>query len=159
MAVERTIFIVKPEDKDPSIDKASPLEIIAKLEDKLEGDGKGEFKRIYASRTPPLSRLCFEQFYEHLKGKWDGLDGMLDYFAGKRIVIFVYEGEEIVQRIKEIAGPTQYADNIGEGTIRELFGNKQMGYKTVVHASDKEGVVHDFCVLQSLGLIPNFNLL
>lgn len=146
---EKTLFFIKPESNNPFIDKATALEIISFLEDKL-GDN---FTRTIAKRTPELPREFYEDFYSHLKGKFEMLDEMLDEFAGKSIAVFIYEGLDIIQRVKVISGATKYQDNIGKQTIRELFGNENMGYRTVAHASDREGVKHDFDVLEKWSII------
>jgi len=149
---ERTLFFVKPDCESPYIDQATALEIIAFLEDNLENN----FKRLAAIRTQRIPKEFYEQFYAHLKADYSAvLEKMSTEFAGKRLAVFVYEGPEIIQRVKEIAGPTKYEENIGKNTIREKFGNPDMGYRTVVHASSPEEVAKDFQIIKDYKLIPN----
>ncbi len=80
---------------------------------------------------------------------------MATEFAGKSLAVLVYEGPGIIQRVKDITGPIRYKDNIGKGTIREVFGNPDMGYRTVVHASGIAKVKRDFRLMKKMGLISN----
>ena len=151
--IERTLFFIKPDCETPKIDKASALEIIAFLENKLEKD----FKRVFGKRTKDLPEEFYRDFYSQLEKDWpDVLEKMSTEFTDKSIAVFVYEGPNIMQRIRDIMGPRLYEENIGEGTIRELFGTSDMGYKTVVHASDKEGKRKDFLVFKKWNLIPDY---
>ena len=149
---ERTLFFVKPDCESPHIDKATALEIIAFLEAELKTD----FKRLAAIRTQAVPEKFYREFYTHLKKTYpDILDAMATEFKGKSLAVFVYEGPDIIQRIEDIAGPTLYEDNIGLETIREKFGNNEMGYRTVVHASDITGVKRDFKIMKKYKLIPD----
>ncbi len=151
--IERTLFFVKPDCRNPHIDKATALEIINFLEEKLGND----FKRVLGIRTQPLSKEFYLDFYSHLKEEWSEiLKEMTDEFNNKSLAVFVYEGPDIIRRVKQIAGPTKYTDNIGKGTIRKVFGNPNMKYRTIVHASDREGIRKDFQTFKKWGLIPAY---
>ncbi len=148
--IERTLFFIKPDCENPRIDKSTALEIAVFLEDRLGRD----FKRVLSIRIGKLPKEFYLDFYRGLEEDWpDILEKMSTEFAGKSLAVFVYEGPNIIQRVKAIAGATRYQDNVGENTIRERFGNQDMGYRNVVHASDREGVEQDFNILEKWSII------
>ncbi len=81
---------------------------------------------------------------------------MCSEFADKPIALFTYQGPDIIRRNREIAGPTFYKGNIGLGTIRELYADKEVSYRTAVHASDKEGVGNDFKLFKKWEIILGY---
>lgn len=155
--IERTLFFVKPDSENPGIDKATALEIIAFLEDRLKEKSGSDFKRVLCIRTPKMPREFYLDFYSQLRKDWpEVLEKMSAEFANKSLAAIIYEGPDIIQRVKDIVGSTRYWDNAGKGTIREKFGNQDMMYRTVVHASDKEGRRKDFIVFKKWKLIPPY---
>jgi len=151
--MERTLFFIKPDCKNPGIDKATALEVIAFLEDKLRFEG--EFTRIHAERTGPMPKEFWLEFYEPIKEIFPGYEAMCGEFAGKSIALFVYEGEKIAERVKTISGPTQYRENVGTNSIRAKFGSPDMGYRTVVHASNRNDVKRELKVFKKYGLLKD----
>jgi nucleoside diphosphate kinase len=143
---ERTIFFVKP-----YLDKSQALEIVNLLEEKLE-DG---FTRVLGIRTGRIPKEFWLEFYQHVEAKYPiPYEKMCSEFAGKSIALFIYQGQDITQRIRKIVGPTFYQENIGKGTIRELFADPNISYRTAVHASDREGVDQDFRIFKKWNIIP-----
>ncbi len=70
MQEERTLFFVKPYCKNPYIDKATALEVVAFLEDRLRADGLGEFTRVIGQRTGLIPLELWLEFYEPIKDKF-----------------------------------------------------------------------------------------
>jgi nucleoside diphosphate kinase len=146
---ERTIVFVKPH-----CDKSQALEIINLLEDKLRL--KGEFERVLGIRTGCIPKEFWLEFYQHIEAKYPvPYEKMCSEFANKNIAMFIYEGENIIQRTRDAAGPTFYKDNIGQNTIRELFADPCISYRNAMHASDSSrGFDSDFAIFKRRGIIP-----
>jgi nucleoside-diphosphate kinase len=101
--------------------------------------------RIIGAKVVRVSRELVEQHYEHLKDK-PFFNDLYEYFSGKtygpeyeRILVFVYEGEEAISKVRRIAGATNplEADPI---SIRGAYGriNKKGIMENVIHCSDSE---------------------
>ncbi len=91
---------------------------------------------------PP--REVLEEHYKAHKGKGFYIP-MIDFFAANRMILFVYQGERIVQRLIDTTGVTEPA-KAGPNTIRGKYGGNE-SYElarlegrafinTVVHRSD-----------------------
>ncbi len=120
MAVERTLSIIKPD--------ATKRNITGKINAMFEDGGL----RIVAQRRIRLTRDQAEQFYEVHKER-AFYDELCDYMTSEPVVVQVLEGENAIQRNREIMGATNPA-NAEEGTIRKAFGlNVQ---ENSVHGSD-----------------------
>jgi nucleoside diphosphate kinase len=92
-------------------------------------------------------------FYSHLADKYPKvLTDMAKDFAEKPIDICTFTGNNIVTRIKKLAGPTRYQDN-PNWTIRGKWGPYEMP-NTVVHTSDRETVERDFEILKKYRDFP-----
>ncbi len=152
--MERTLFFVKPYCIDPYIDRFTPLDIIDFLEKRLRQDGKGRFRRVAGVRAGPMPKEFWLKFYTHVEGGYPHIYWpMCNEFAGGDLAIFVYEGPNMAERIKKITGPTLYINNIGKGTIREIWGNKDMGYRTIVHSSDPDSVEREIRLFKKYGYL------
>ncbi len=101
--------------------------------------------RIIGAKIVKVSRELVEQHYEHLKDK-PFFDDLYEYFSGKvygpdyeRVLVFVYEGEDAISKVRRIAGATNplEADPI---TIRGAYGriNKKGVMENLIHCSDSE---------------------
>lgn len=158
--IERTLFFIKPlimPARNGAIidNRATAVDIIDFLESRLMESG--DFERILSIRTPRMPEEFYRDFYSQLEKNWSYLlKKMAADFAGKSLAVFIYQGPDIIQRIRDIIGPTLYKDNIGKGTIREIYGNQEMWYRTVVHASDHDGKRKDFRVFKKWNLIPGY---
>ncbi len=120
MAVERTLSIIKPD--------ATKRNITGKINALFEDGGL----RIVAQRRVRLTRDQAEQFYAvHRERAFYG--ELCDYMCSEPVVVQVLEGENAIQRNREIMGATNPA-NADEGTVRKAFGlNVQ---ENSVHGSD-----------------------
>jgi len=101
--------------------------------------------RIIGAKVVNVSRELLEQHYEHLKDE-PFFNDLYEYFSGKtygpeyeRILVFVYEGEEAISKVRRIAGATNplEADPI---SIRGAYGriNIKGIMENVIHCSDSE---------------------
>ncbi len=128
MAVEQTLVLIKPD----GLIKSLTGNILTRLsEAKLV---------IVGSKTVRVSRELAEKHYEHLKEK-PFFNDLIDYIMGKqhnthRIVAFVYQGENAIQKIRDIVGDTN-PELANPVTIRGAYGRitTKGVYENVVHAS------------------------
>jgi len=101
--------------------------------------------RIVAAKVTKVSLELAKKHYAHLADK-PFFNDLYDYFSGKvyggeyeRVLAFVYEGEDAINRVRKIAGVTNplEADPI---TIRGAYGriNKKGIMENVIHCSDSE---------------------
>ena len=117
---ERTLSIIKPDGTERNL--------IGKILGRFEEEGL----RICAMKKKNMSRLEAEGFYGvHRERPFFG--ELVQMMTGGPVVIIVLEGENAIQKNRDIMGatnPTQAAP----GTIRKLFA-KSIGENTV-HGSD-----------------------
>jgi nucleoside-diphosphate kinase len=101
--------------------------------------------RIIAAKVVKVSRELAEKHYAHLVDK-PFFNDLYEYFSGKiygeeyeRVLAFVYEGEDAIEKVRKIAGATNplEADPI---SIRGAYGriNKKGIMENVIHCSDSE---------------------
>lgn len=120
MAVERTLSIIKPD--------ATARNITGKINALFEDGGL----RIAAQRRVQLTKDQAQAFYAVHKER-AFYDELCDYMISGPVVVQVLEGENAVQRNRDIMGATNPA-NADEGTIRKAFG--QNVQENSVHGSD-----------------------
>ena len=120
MAVERTLSIIKPD--------ATRRNITGQIVARFEEAGL----RIVAQKRIHLTRQQAEGFYAvHAERAF--FNDLCDYMCSGPIVVQVLEGENAIQRNRQVMGATNPA-NAEEGTIRKDFGvNVQ---ENSVHGSD-----------------------
>jgi nucleoside-diphosphate kinase len=117
---ERTFSIIKPD--------ATERNLTGKVNAVIEDAGL----RIVAQRRIRMSRAQAEKFYEiHKERPFFG--ELVDFMISGPVVVQVLEGENAVQRYRDVMGATNPA-NAAEGTIRKLFA-KNVGENSV-HGSD-----------------------
>ena len=117
---ERTFSIIKPD--------ATERNLTGKVNAVIEDAGL----RIVAQRRIRMSRAQAETFYEiHKERPFFG--ELVDFMISGPVVVQVLEGENAVQRYRDVMGATNPA-NAAEGTIRKLFA-KNVGENSV-HGSD-----------------------
>lgn len=120
MTTERTFSILKPD--------ATKRNITGAINAVIENAGL----RIVAQKRIRMSRLQAETFYAvHSERPFFGK--LVDFMISGPVVVQVLEGEDAVQRHRDIMGATNPA-NAAEGTIRKLFA-PSMGENSV-HGSD-----------------------
>jgi nucleoside-diphosphate kinase len=132
MKKERTLVLIKPD----GIVKSLVGNIITALsETKL---------KIVGAKVINVKRELAEKHYEELKTKRPELfEATLEYFMGKhhdtpRVIAFVYEGENAINKVREICGATN-PEKAHPTSLRGKYGriNSTTGVmENVVHTSD-----------------------
>ena len=120
--MEKTFSIIKPNaTEDNNIGN-----IIARFEK--------EGLRIAAIKLASLSKEKAEGFYiEHKERPFFG--ELVNFMTSGPVVLMVLEGENAVERNREIMGATNPAD-AAEGTLRKLYA-RSLG-ENAVHGSDSQ---------------------
>lgn len=120
MAVERTLFIVKPD--------ATARNLVGKILAHVEDRG---FKIVEARYTRLTREQCHEFYAEHVgKGFFPEL---VDFMTSGPVMLCCLEREGAVAGLRDVIGatdPTQAA----EGTVRRLYAESKG--RNSVHASD-----------------------
>lgn len=120
MAVERTLFIVKPD--------AVERNLIGRILAHVEADGF----RIADARLARIGRDEAQAFYREHQGK-PFFDDLIAYMTSGPVMLVALERDNAVARLREVIGATDPAQ-AAEGTIRKLYArSKQLNS---VHASD-----------------------
>lgn len=120
MAMQRTLFIVKPD--------AVERNLIGGILAHVEGEGF----RIAEARLARLTREECKTFYEEHREK-PFFGELVDYMTSGPVMLACLERDGAVARLREVVGATDPAQ-AAEGTVRRKFGkSKQMNS---VHASD-----------------------
>ena len=120
MAVERTLSIIKPD--------ATARDITGKINAKFEGEGL----RVVAQKRTRLTLAQAQAFYE-VHAERSFYDELCEYMASGPVVIQVLEGEDVIQKNRDIMGATNPA-NAEDGTIRKDFAENVEANS--VHGSD-----------------------
>ncbi|EWY39977.1 nucleoside diphosphate kinase [Skermanella stibiiresistens SB22] len=120
MAVERTLSIIKPD--------ATRRNLTGKINARFEEAGL----RIVAQKRIRLTKEQAEKFYEvHAERSFFG--ELVTFMISGPVVVQVLEGEDAVQRNRDIMGATNPA-NAAAGTIRKDFAESIEANS--VHGSD-----------------------
>ncbi len=120
MAIQRTFSIIKPD--------ATERNLTGKINAVFEENGL----RIVAQRRTRLSRLQAGEFYGVHKER-PFYDELVDYMVSGPVVVQVLEGENAVDKHREVMGATNPAE-AAEGTVRKMFA-EDIG-RNSVHGSD-----------------------
>ena len=120
MAIERTLSIIKPD--------ATRRNITGKIIAMLEAAGL----RVVASRRLKLSRDQAEAFYAVHKER-PFYNDLCDFMTSAPVVVQVLEGEDAINKNREVMGATNPAD-AAPGTIRAEFAENVEANS--VHGSD-----------------------
>ncbi len=120
MAVERTLFIVKPD--------ATERNLIGKILAHVEDKGF----RIAEARLARLTREQCNEFYAEHVGKPFFAD-LVDFMTSAPVMLCCLERENAVATLREVIGATDPAQ-AAEGTVRKLYARSK-GHNSV-HASD-----------------------
>ncbi len=118
--MERTLSIIKPD----GVARGVMGEVIKRLEDnKL---------KIVAMKMLKLTKEQAEKFYAvHRERPF--FHSLTDFMSSGPIVVMVLEGENVIEKYRELMGATNYKE-AAEGTIRSDFATDIE--KNVVHGSD-----------------------
>ena len=122
MATERTFSIIKPD--------AVARNKIGEITAMLESAGL----RIVASKRIKLNQEKAAQFYEVHKDR-PFFQSLCDFMCSGPIIVQVLEGENAVQRNRDIMGATNPEES-AEGTIRKKYALSLE--KNSVHGSDSQ---------------------
>ena len=122
MAVTRTFSIIKPD--------ATRRNLTGAITKMLEEAGL----RVIASRRVHLSRDQAEGFYAVHKER-PFFNSLVEFMTSGPVVVQVLEGENAVQRNREVMGATNPAD-AAEGTIRKTYAESIEANS--VHGSDSD---------------------
>jgi nucleoside-diphosphate kinase len=120
MAVERTLSIIKPD--------ATRRNLTGKINARFEDAGL----RIVAQKRLHLTRAQAEGFY-HVHKERAFFNDLVEFMTSGPIVVQVLEGDNAIQRNRDIMGATNPA-NADEGTIRKDFAENIEANS--VHGSD-----------------------
>ncbi len=120
MAIERTLSIIKPD--------ATRKNLVGKIIARFEQEGL----RIAGVRKMQMSRVEAEGFYAvHRARPFFG--ELVEFMMSGPCVVMVLEGENAIQRNRDIMGATDPA-KAAEGTLRKLYA-ASVG-ENAVHGSD-----------------------
>ncbi|HHG75116.1 nucleoside-diphosphate kinase [Persephonella sp.] len=122
MAVERTLMLIKPD----AVKKGVEGKIIAHVQEK-------GFK-LLALKKLKLSKEQAGQFY-YVHRERPFYDELCEFMSSGPIVAMVWEGENAIERIRQIMGATN-PEEAEEGTLRKLYGTN-IG-ENAVHGSDSK---------------------
>jgi len=118
--MERTLSIIKPD----AVQRGLIGEIIKRLE-------QNQFT-IAAMKMVQMTKAQAEGFYAvHRERPF--FSSLTDFMCSGPAVVMVLEGENIIQRYRDLMGATNY-EEAAEGTIRREFATDIE--KNVVHGSD-----------------------
>jgi nucleoside-diphosphate kinase len=140
MAVERTLSIIKPD--------ATRRNLTGKINARFEEAGL----RIVAQKRLHLNKAQAEGFY-HVHKERAFFGDLVEFMTSGPIVVQVLEGEDAIQRNRDIMGATNPA-NAEEGTIRKDFAENIEANS--VHGSDApetaaEEIAYYFSQLEIVG--------
>lgn len=120
MAIERTLFIVKPD--------ATSRNLTGKILAHVEGKGF----RLVEARFTRLTREQCQEFYAEHNGK-PFFGELVDFMTSGPVLLCCLERESAVATLREVIGATDPAQ-AAEGTVRKLYAESKG--RNSVHASD-----------------------
>jgi len=120
VAIERTLFIVKPD--------ATARGLTGKILAHVEGKG---FKLVEA-RFGRLQREDVQNFYAEHQGK-GFYNELVDFMTSGPVMLTCLERDNAVATLREVIGATDPAQ-AAEGTVRKLYAESKG--RNSVHASD-----------------------
>jgi len=120
MAVERTLSIIKPD--------ATRRNLTGKINAKFEEAGL----RIVAQKRIQLTKAQAGEFYK-VHAERPFYDELCEFMASEPVVVQVLEGDNAIQKNREVMGATNPAD-AAPGTVRAEFA-ESVGENSV-HGSD-----------------------
>lgn len=120
MAVERTLFIVKPD--------ATARNLVGKILAHVEDKGF----RITEARYARLTREQCNEFYAEHVGK-GFFPELVDFMTSGPVMLCCLQRENAVATLREVIGATDPAQ-AAEGTVRQLYAESKG--RNSVHASD-----------------------
>jgi len=122
LAVQRTLTIIKPDGVAQN-----------NVGDVLRAFEENRFK-VVAMKMLRLTKQQAEGFYAVHRAR-PFFDSLTTFMSSGRIVVMVLEGEDVINRLRNVMGATNPA-NAAEGTIRKRFATSIE--HNVIHGSDAE---------------------
>lgn len=132
---QQTLVIIKPD----GLKKSLTGNILTRLS---EANAK-----IVGAKVVKVNRELAEKHYAHLKNH-PKFEEILNYFQGKlygedyeRVLVFVYEGENVVEKIRKLCGATN-PELAAPTTIRGQYGRITTTgtFENVIHCSENEEI-------------------
>jgi len=120
VAVERTLFIIKPD--------ATAKHIVGKILAHVEGKG---FHLVEARYTRLTREQCNEFYAEHIGKPF--FPELVDFMTSGPVLLTALQRENAVAYLREVIGATDPAQ-AAEGTVRKLYAESKG--RNSVHASD-----------------------
>ena len=120
MAIERTLFIVKPDA------------VMRNLTGRILAHVEGRGFRLVEARLTQLTREQCQEFYSEHVGK-SFFNDLVDFMTSGPVMLTCLEGDHAVASLREVIGVTDPAQ-AAEGTIRSLYAESKG--RNSVHASD-----------------------
>ncbi|MDR3117494.1 MAG: nucleoside-diphosphate kinase [Puniceicoccales bacterium] len=120
--MQKTVIIFKPD----AVEAGRVGAILSRFE--------GAQLRIAAMKMVQLDEQILREHYAHLVSR-PFFGEIADFMRETPVVVAVLEGENAVDRVREMAGPTDSAA-APKGSIRGDFGTNKM--RNMLHASDTE---------------------
>ena len=118
--MERTLSIIKPD----GVARSLIGEVIKRFEDNN--------LKIVAMKMIYMTKAQAQGFYAVHKER-PFFDSLTDFMSSGPVVVMVLEGENVIEKYRELMGATDYKE-AAEGTIRRDFATDIE--KNVVHSSD-----------------------
>jgi nucleoside-diphosphate kinase len=118
--MERTLVIAKPD--------AVRKNVVGKIISRLEDEG---FKLVVLKKAKLTKEQAGQFYIVHKDRPFYG--ELCDFMSSGPIVPMVWEGENVIARVREIMGATD-PSKAAEGTLRKLYGTN-VG-ENAVHGSD-----------------------
>lgn len=106
--MERTLVIIKPE--------AVASKLVGRIISIYEYN---HLEVIHMHKTLATKEVLEKHYAEHADKPY--FQELLDYMSSSEIVVMIVEGEDVVQRVREINGATNPAKS-NPGSIRYMFG-------------------------------------
>ena len=114
------------------------------------------YEKLFRERIENPGQEFWEDFYCQIEPRYSKVFEVMTQEFGHNpgeMEIGVYRGNGIIDIGREVVGSRLYMEN-PLWTIRGKYGNPKMSYRTVIHASDHEGVEKDLWIFMKYGLIP-----
>ncbi len=138
----------------PVDNQETEKKIILTLEDFLRKTGGFEITR-YPYRMVTLDRNFWEEFYRQTREREFFKPMIEDLLAlPKNPLIIFYSGENVTQRIINKLGSTIIKENLGQDTIRGIYGiPNDPNWRNVAHAPKPDEVGEQLKILRKYRLI------
>jgi nucleoside-diphosphate kinase len=120
--MERTLLMIKPDGVEKRL--------IGRIIWILEENGFN----ILGIKSKHFTKEEAERFYEVHRGK-EFFNSLIDYITGGMVVGIMVEGENAVEKVRELIGATD-PKKARVGTIRFMYGESIE--RNIVHASDSK---------------------